>query len=137
MTGQSEYTGFYQRLYRPRVPILWWLRRRSYLFFVTRELSSVSVAWAVVFTLMAVHAVTQGEQQYRRFLTWTAQPWVLLVNAVALLFAVFHAVTWFNLAPRAMVVRLRGRRVPAAWIAGINYALWALVSAVTAWVILG
>jgi fumarate reductase subunit C len=86
---------------------------------------------------MAVHAVTQGEQQYRRFLTWTAQPWVLLVNAVALLFAVFHAVTWFNLAPRAMVVRLRGRRVPAAWIAGINYALWALVSAVTAWVILG
>jgi fumarate reductase subunit C len=137
MTDQAEYTGFYQRLYRPAVPKLWWLRRRSYLFFVTRELSSLFVAWFVVFLLVGVHAVARGEQQYRRFLAWSAQPWMLMVNVVALLFVVLHAVTWFNLAPRAMVLRLRGRRVPGIWVAAANYVLWALASAALAWVILG
>jgi fumarate reductase subunit C len=137
VTEQPEYTGFYQHLYRPRVAIFWWLRRRSYLLFVIRELSSVFVAWFVVFMLVGVHAVAQGERQYRQFLAWSAQPWVLTTNVVALAFVVFHAVTWFNLAPKAIVPRLRGRRVPAGWVAAVNYAIWALASAVTAWVILG
>jgi fumarate reductase subunit C len=56
---------------------------------------------------------------------------------VALFFVVFHAITWFNLAPQAMVVHLRGRRVPGTWIAGANYAAWAVASALVAWLILG
>ena len=136
MTGQTGYTEFRQRLYQPRVPLLWWLRRRSYLFFVVRELSSVFVAWSVVFMLVAVHAVARGPDEYRRFLAWSAQPWVLVLNVVALLFVVFHAVTWFNLAPQAIVVHVRGRRVPAIVIAAMHYVLWALASAVAAWVIL-
>jgi fumarate reductase subunit C len=136
MTGQSEYTGFYQHLYRPPVSKVWWLRRRSYLVFVIRELSSVFVAWFVVFTLVGVHAVAQGEQQYRQFLAWSAQPWVLMINVVALAFVVFHAVTWFKLAPTALILRLRGRRVPAVWVTALNYVFWALASAVTAWALL-
>jgi fumarate reductase subunit C len=62
---------------------------------------------------------------------------VVLVNVVALIFVLFHAITWFNLAPRAMVVRLRGKRVPSAWIAGSNYLAWAAVSALVAWRVLG
>ena len=134
MTG---YTGFYQHLYRPRVPLLWWLRRRSYLIFVLRELSSVSVAWFVGYTLLLVHAVATGPQAYREFLAWSARPWALAVNVVALLFVTFHAVTWFNLAPSAMVVRIRGTRVPRSWIVGAHYAGWALLSALVAWLIVG
>jgi fumarate reductase subunit C len=50
---------------------------------------------------------------------------------------VFHAITWFNLAPQAMVVRIRGKRVPRSWIAGAHYAGWALLSALAAWLIVG
>ena len=66
-----------------------------------------------------------------------AQPWVLALNVVALLFLLLHAVTWFNLAPRAMVVRVRGTRLPAAWVAAAHFAAWAVVSAVVAWIALG
>ena len=52
------------------------------------------------------------------------------------MFVAFHAVTWFNLAPQAMVVRLRGKRVPGVWIAAANYAAWAVVSALVAWLVL-
>jgi fumarate reductase subunit C len=134
MTDYSEYR---QRLYRPRVPALWWLRRRSYLMFVLRELTSVFVAWAVAFTLVAVNAVLTGEDAYRRFLDWAAAPWLVLLNVVALLFVAFHAVTWFNLTPQAVAVRVRGQRLPDAVIAAPLYIAWVLVSAVLVWIVVG
>jgi fumarate reductase subunit C len=107
----------------------WWLGRRSYLIFILRELSSVFVAWFVVFLLMLLWAVGRGDDQYRDFLDWAASLWVVVLNVVALLFVLLHAVTWFGLAPKAMVVRVRGRRVPPLWIAISQYAGWAVVSA--------
>jgi fumarate reductase subunit C len=133
----ANYTEFHPRWYRPRMPVFWWVGRRSYLIFVLRELSSVFVAWSVVFLLLLINAVGQGGTAYRRFVDLSGNPWMLALNAVTLVFLVFHAVTWFNLAPQAMVVRLRGKRVPRSWIAGAHYAGWALLSALVAWLIVG
>jgi fumarate reductase subunit C len=134
MTGYSEYR---QRLYRPRVPALWWLRRRSYLLFVIRELTSVFVAWAVAFTLVAVYAVLSGADAYRRFVDWAASPWLIALNLLALVLVVFHAVTWFNLTPQAVAVRVRGRRLPPAAIAAPLYVVWVLLSAAVVWIVVG
>ena len=133
----ANYTEFHPRWYRPRMSVLWWVGRRSYLVFVQRELSSVFVAWSVVFLLLLVHALSQGGAAYQRFLNLSSNPWMLALNVVALAFVVFHTITWFNLAPQAMVVRLRGKRVPRSVIAGTHYAGWALLSALAAWLILG
>jgi len=136
MSEQPGYTEYHPRWYRPRVSSYWWLQRRSYLTFILRELSSLFVAWFVIYLLLLVWAVSRGEGSYREFLAWSASPFVLLLNLVSLAFVVLHAVTWFNLAPQAMVVRLRGKRVPGTWIAASNYAAWALVSALVAWLLL-
>jgi fumarate reductase subunit C len=136
MTEEFEYTGYYAPWYRPRVSRLWWLRRRSYFIFVLRELTSVFVAWSVVFLLLLVRAVAAGDPEYQRFLDRAGSPWMLALNVVALLFVVFHTVTWFNLAPQAMVLRLRGKRVPGTLITALHYLAWVLLSALMAWVIL-
>ena len=133
----ARYTEFHPRWYRPRMPVFWWAGRRSYLVFVLRELTSVFVAWSVVFLLLLVHAVSQGGKQYQQFLNLSSNPWMLTLNVVTLAFVVFHAITWFNLAPQAMVVQLRGKRVPRSWVAGTHFAGWALLSALAAWLILG
>ena len=132
-----KYTEFHPRWYRPRMPVFWWVGRRSYLIFVLRELTSVFVAWSVVFLLLLVHAVSQGGKQYQQFLNLSSNPWMLALNVVTLVFLVFHTLTWFNLAPQAMVVRIRGKLVPRSWVAGAHYAGWALLSALAAWLILG
>jgi len=132
-----RYTEFHPRWYRPRLSVFWWVGRRSYLVFVLRELSSVFVAWSVVFLLLLVHAVSQGGKQYQQFLNLSSNPWMLALNVVTLAFLVFHAITWFSLAPQAMVVRIRGKRVPRSAIAGAHYAGWALLSALVAWLIVG
>ena len=141
MTGAPEPAadrgvGAGPRTYRPPMSVLWWLHRRSYAFFVLREISAVFVAWAVVFVLLLVRAVAQGDAGYRAFLGWAATPWVVVLNVVTLAFLVLHAVTWFNLTPAAMVVRVGGRRLPAQAVAAGAHAAWLVVSAVVAWLVL-
>jgi fumarate reductase subunit C len=121
--------------YRQPVSLFWWTRRRSYLLFVLRELSSVAVAWFVVHFLLLVTAVHRGPAAYREFLDWSATPLLLVVDLVALAFVVLHAVTWFNLAPKALVVRVQGQQVPPRMIAAGHFGAWFVVSAVVAFVL--
>jgi fumarate reductase subunit C len=136
MSDKPPYTEYHPRWHRARMSTWWWLKRGNYLIFILRELSSLFVVWFVIFLLLLFSAVSRGYNDYYAFLTWARSPGVFLLNLVSLFFIVFHALTWFNLAPQALVVRLRGRRVPARWIAAANYGLWALVTALTAWLIL-
>ena len=137
MSVEAGYTTHHPRWLRSRVSTYWWLSRGSYLWFILRELSSVFVAWFVIFLLMLVRAIGEGDAAYEEFLRWAREPLVLLLNLVTLVFVVFHAITWFNLAPQAMVVKLGKTRVPGFLIAASNYAGWFVVSAVLAWLLLG
>jgi len=137
MNEKPAYTEFHPRWLRRRVSTYWWLERLPFVAFITRELSSIFIVWFVLYLLLLVRAVGEGAARYREFLSWSAGPLIVLVNAVSLFFVVFHAVTWFNLAPQAIAMRVRGRRVPALLIAGANYAAWAVATAVVAWLLLG
>jgi succinate dehydrogenase subunit C len=137
MNDPSVYTDYHPRWLRTRVSTYWWLQRGSYLVFILRELSSIFVAWFVLYLLLLVRAVSLGPTPYQRFLAWSGQPLVLALNIVSLFFVVFHAITWFNLAPKAMVVRLGRTRVPGILIAASNYFAWALASALVVWLLLG
>jgi fumarate reductase subunit C len=137
MSEQPVYTPYHPRWLRSRPSTYWWLKRRAYLAFITRELSSVFIAWFIVYLLLLIRAVSQGDASYRQFLAWSRHPLVLLLNVVTLFFVVFHAVTWFNLAPKAMVVRMGGKRVPASLISASNYLAWAGATALVLWLLLG
>jgi len=137
MNRTPGYTEFHPRWHRTRVSTYWWLQRWSYLAFILRELSSVFIAWFVVYLLLLVAAVSRGAADYEDFVAWSRLPVVRVLNVVSLFFLVFHALTWFNLAPKAMVMRFRGRRVPGPWIAASNYAAWAVVSVLLLWLLLG
>ena len=63
-------------------------------------------------------------------------PTVVAFNVVAFLFVLFHSITWFNLGPKAMAVRVRGKRIPDLFLAAPNYVVWVVVSGVIAWLVL-
>lgn len=123
-------------LYRRPVSLLWWLRKRTYFVFVMRELSSLFIAWLVLYLLLLVRAVSRGGAAYADHLDWSASPWVVVLNVVAFLFVVLHAVTWFNLTPQAMDLRLGGRPIPSLAVIGAQWAGLAVVSAFIAWLVL-
>ena len=130
------YTEYHPRWYRPRVSVYWWLGQSQYLKFILRELSSVFVAIAVVMTLLQLRALWGGPEAYARFQHQLRTPLVIAVSVISLFFVVFHTITWFNLTPRAMTVRLRGKRVPEWLIAAPNYAAWVVVSGAVSWLVL-
>ncbi len=136
MSSARRYTEHHPRWYRERVSTYWWLWRWQYLKFVLREISSVSVAWFVALTLLQFRALAAGPQAYAQFQEWLRSPAVLLINLIGFFFVLFHAVTWFHLAPAAMVVRFGGKRVPDAAIIAGNYAAWLMISAAIAWLVL-
>jgi fumarate reductase subunit C len=108
------------RLYRPRVSTWWWTRKRTYFVFVMRELSSIFVAWFVVYLLL---------------LDWASSPWVTVLNVVALVFVLLHTVTWFNLTPQAMAVHVMGQKVPAWHIVAGQYTGLVVVSGFVFWLV--
>ena len=133
----EHYTEYHPRWLRPHISTYWWLRKRSYFAFILREISSLFVAWSVVYLLLIVYAVGRGPTVYQELLEWSRQPWVIVVNVISLSLVGFHAVTWFNLAPQALVVRLGHTHVPGTVISASNYAAWVVVSAIVAWIIVG
>jgi fumarate reductase subunit C len=137
--------AFNQAHDRPRplpqpLPTYWWLEKRSYFMFMLREMSCVFVGWFVVFLLMLISAVARGDtgdQGYRAFLNWSARPGIVLLNLVSLGFILLHAITFFNAAPQAVVVRVGETKVAPSVIGGAHYAGLAAVSALVAWILLG
>jgi len=142
MSQAHVYTEYHPRWHRTRMSTWWWMKKGAYLVFILRELSSAFIAWFVVFTLLGAGALMQGdpglgrEAAWSAFLAWARRPPVVALNLLTLFFVVFHAVTWFNLAPKAMVLRVRGRRVPAKWILIANLAAWAGFSLLVALIVL-
>jgi fumarate reductase subunit C len=135
MSAEPHYTLYHPRWYRRRVSVWWWLQKPSYAGFVLRELTSVFVAFFAVLCLWQVYALAQGPEAYTQFLARLKTPLFLVLNTVAFLFVLFHAITWFNLTPKAMVVRLRGKRAPDWLIVGLNYAAWLVLSGAVAFVL--
>jgi fumarate reductase subunit C len=122
-------------LYRRKIPVWWWLRKRTYFVFVMRELSSIFIAWFVLYLALFVRAVARGPAAYDDFLDWAASPVLVVLDVVAFGFVVLHTITWFQLTPKAMVLAVRGRRVPAPVIIGVQYAGLAAVSAFIFWLV--
>ena len=137
MSQTPAYTEYHPRWYRTRVSTYWWARKWSYLKFILRELSSVFVAYFVVLMLLLLRALIQGPESFAQFQEWLKSPTLIALNTVSFFFVLFHTITWFNLAPKAMPVRMGGKRLPDWMVAMPNYVAWLGVSAVIAWLLVG
>jgi len=131
----ARYTLYHPKWYRRPVSVWWWLESWPYARFVLRELTSVAVGYFALITLWQVHAIRRGPEAYARVLARLRSPLFIVFDVIALGFVLFHSVTWFNLAPKAMVLRVGGKRVRDSALIGANYAAWVLISAVLAWIV--
>jgi len=134
---RASYELYRPRWYRRRMPIFWWLRKGSYVWFITRELTSLAVGYTAAMMVAAVWALGRGEAAWAGFTGALASPLVVAFHALVLAVLLFHTLTWLHLAPKAMVVRLGARRVPDGAILVGHYLGWAAASALVAWALLG
>lgn len=122
--------------YQRAIPRTWWLTNRAYFFFMVRELTSVFIAAYLALFLLLLYKLGQGREAYQAYLQFLAAPGMLAFHLLALAAALFHAVTWFSITPKVLVVRVGEKRVPAVLIAGVNYVAWIALSVLLARIVL-
>ena len=122
--------------YRRAMSSSWWMNRPNYVLFMLRELTSVFVWAFLIFYLVQLSHLARGTEAYTAFLGRRASFGWILFAVLALVAALYHSITWFNLTPKVLVVRRGEEKIPPALIAGPHYAAWLAISVVIAWIVL-
>lgn len=121
--------------YKSQMGIFWWTTRWSSIKFISRELTSVAVAFYALLFLFYVRAILSGREAYTTFAERLKSPIFIALNIFILICLIFHSITWFNLAPKAMVIKLGEKKVPGLIVALANYAGWVFISISILWFI--
>ncbi len=121
------------KLYHRPVQKAWWLKRQPYVLFIVREMTSLFVGFYCLLLLVTLYMLGQGEKTYEGMLTFLRSGPIIALHIIALIFTVYHSVTWFNLTPKAIVIPIGEKRVPDVFIAGSNYVAWVFFSGILYW----
>ena len=129
------YTDYHPRWLRQHVSTYWWLEKPVYFAFILRESTCMFVAWFAIYLLLLIKALVDGPAAYQEFMAWSATPWMIVLSVVSFALIVFHAITFFDAAPQALVVYLGRTRVPGQLVLLGHYAAWIAASAAIVWLL--
>ena len=115
----------------------WWLKRKPYILFMIRELTSIFVAGYCIFLMVLIFKLGEGSSSYSNFTTTLQSPTSVTLHIISLIFVLYHTITWFNLTPKILVLYRGEERISQRLVAGVFYITWAAVSFVVAWLVLG
>ncbi|MGV7962917.1 fumarate reductase subunit FrdC [Photorhabdus tasmaniensis] len=111
----------------------WWQKLGFYRFYILRESTAVMTVWFSILLIYGVFALKGGTQSWDGFVTFLQNPVILLINIVTLLGALLHTKTWFELAPKAANIVIKGEKMGPEPVIKL---LWAVTIIVTT-IILG
>jgi fumarate reductase subunit C len=97
---------------------------------MAREVTCIFIAVYTVILIVGLVRLSQGREAYEAFLLALASPASVAFHLLALAFAVYHSVTWFNLAPKALPLHMGDKTVAPGAIAAAHYIAWVVISVV-------
>ena len=115
--------------YHRAVTSEWIFRHPRYLRYMTREFSCLFIGAWTLMLVCALARLSEGPQAWAAFLEGLKSPLIVAFHVIALAFAVYHSVTWFNLTPKALPLQVGEEFVPDAAISGAHFGAWAVLSA--------
>ena len=107
----------------------WWLTQGRYLRYMAREITSLFIGAYTAVLVVGLARLAEGRAAWDAYLEVLQSPLGVAFHIVALLFALYHTATWFNVTPKAMPLEVAGRRLPGVAIVSAHYAGWVIVSA--------
>ena len=112
----------------------WFLQRPGYVRFMVRELTAVFVGVYLVSLLIFLKKLGAGQEAFTEFLKVLKSSPAMIFHLVALVAAIWHSITWFNLTPTALPVFIGEKRLAdplVAW--GLGYVPWIVISLLIFW----
>jgi len=106
----------------------WIFRHPRYVRYMVREFSCLFIGGWTLMLVWGLKQLAEGPAAWAAFLECLKSPASIVFHVVALGFALYHSVTWFNLTPKALPLQMGEEFVPDGVIAGAHFAGWAAVS---------
>ena len=106
----------------------WIFRHPRYLRYMTREFSCLFIGGWTLLMVWGLKQLAEGPAAWAAFLDCLKSPASIVFHVLALAFAVYHSITWFNLTPKALPLQVGEEFVPDAAISGAHFAAWAVLS---------
>ena len=118
---------------RRRLSPGWWTANRHYAMYMVREWTSLFVA---VYSLIFIYGLSLWATGSRaNFLNFLTNPAIVGFSVVALVFTMYHAVTWFYLLGAISPIKI-GRSKTKPWQAlFLNLILLVIVSYLAIWLL--
>ena len=111
-------------------PMTWrWIARHPrYLRYMAREASCLAIGGWTLVAVWGLKRLAEGPAAWAAFLESLRSPASVVFHVLALGFAIYHSITWFNLTPKALPLQVGEWFVPDALVSGAHYAAWAALS---------
>lgn len=106
----------------------WFLDHPRYLRYMAREVTCLFIGAYTLLLVVGFGRLAEGRAAFEAFLEALKSPLSVVFHFLALGFAIYHSVTWFNLTPKALPIQLGAEFIPDWVIAGAHYAVWVLLS---------
>lgn len=113
---------------RPVPASEWVFRHPRYVRYMLREFSCLFIGAWTLMLVWGLKQLAEGPAAWAAFLECLASPASIVFHVIALVFAAYHSVTWFNLAPKAMPLQVGEEFVPAGVLAGAHFGAWAVLT---------
>ena len=114
---------------RPASITTWWLAQPRYIRYMAREVSCVFIGAYTAVVTVGLLRLSEGAASWSGFLEALRTPASIAFHLLALVFALYHTTSWFNVTPKAMPVQIGETQLPGGVIIGAHYAGWAGISA--------
>jgi len=106
----------------------WIVRHPRYVRYMVREFSCLFIGGWTLLMVWGLKQLAEGPAAWAAFLECLKSPGSIAFHVLALGFAIYHSITWFNLTPKALPLQIGEGFVPDAAIAGAHFAAWAALS---------
>lgn len=106
----------------------WWQRLGFYRFYMLREGTALPAVWFSLLLLHGLYQLKAGPAGWEAFVHLLQNPVVLLLNLIALAAALLHSKTWFDLAPKAAILIVKGEKLGPAPVVRLLWAVMIVVS---------
>jgi fumarate reductase subunit C len=95
---------------------------------MVREFSCLFIGGWTLLMVWGLKQLSEGPAAWAVFLEVLTTPEIIVFHVLALGFAVYHSITWFNLTPKALPLQRGEEFVADAAISGAHFAAWAALS---------
>ena len=91
ISNQSEYSDLPQK--------------QSRFCSIINKLIPFAMLWGslmLMYGVICMYTNSMGQDEFYRFIFFLRSPFVVVLNCLALFVAIFHSISWFNLAPKVI-----------------------------------